>query len=50
MAKVVLVETMSHSPFLFTEPEKWNQIRAARPTSERNPWTTEDENIAQKNR
>jgi hypothetical protein len=47
MAKVVLVETMSHSPFLFTEPEKWNQIRSARPTSERNPWTTEEENLAQ---
>ena len=47
MAKIVLVETMSHSPFLFTKPEKWNEIRAARPTSERNPWTTDEENQAQ---
>ena len=47
MAKVVLVETMSHSPFLFTKPHLWNEIRSKRPTSERNPWTTEEENQAQ---
>jgi hypothetical protein len=47
MAKLVLVEAVSHTPFLFTEPEKWNVIRNARPTSERNPWTTDEENQAQ---
>ena len=47
MAKVVLVETASHTPFLFTEPMLWNEIRRQRPTSERNPWTTDEENIAQ---
>ena len=47
MAKVVLVETCSHTPFLFTEPHLWNEIRSKRPTSERNPWTTEEENAAQ---
>jgi hypothetical protein len=47
MAKLVLVEACSHTPFLFTSPEKWNVIRNARPTSEKNPWTTEEENQAQ---
>jgi hypothetical protein len=47
MAKVVLVETSSHTPFLWTDPHLWNDIREKRPTSERNPWTTLDENIAQ---
>jgi hypothetical protein len=46
MAKLVLVEACSHTPFLFTEPAKWNVIREARPTSEKNPWTTEEENQA----
>lgn len=46
MAKLVLVEACSHTPFLFTEPSKWNVIREARPTSEKNPWTTEEENQA----
>jgi len=47
MGKLVLVEACSHTPFLFTEPAKWNVIREARPTSETNPWTTEEENQAQ---
>jgi hypothetical protein len=47
MGKLVLVEACSHTPFLFTEPAKWNVIREARPTSESNPWTTEEENQAQ---
>ena len=37
MAKVVLVEACSHSPFLFLQPEQWNQVRAARPPAPRNP-------------
>jgi len=45
MAEVVLVEAMSHSPFLYTDPHLWNDIRSKRPTSESNPWLTEDENI-----
>jgi hypothetical protein len=47
MAKVVLVETCTHSPFLYTEPEQWNVIRSKRPTSDRNPWTSEEENASQ---
>ena len=47
MAKLVLVEACSHTPFLFTDPHLWNDIRTARPTSERNPWTTEEQNLAQ---
>jgi aromatic ring-opening dioxygenase catalytic subunit (LigB family) len=47
MAEIVLVETCSHSPFLFTEPHLWNEIRSKRPTSEQNPVTTEEENAAQ---
>ena len=47
MAEVVLVAACSHTPFLWTDPTRWNEIREARPTSEKNPWTTEEENIAQ---
>ena len=34
MAKVPLVLACSHSPFLYTPPEHWNQIRAKRPLRE----------------
>ena len=47
MAKIVLVETCSHTPFLRTDPMLWNEIRRLRPNSEKNPWTTDQENVKQ---
>lgn len=47
MGKIVLVETCSHTPFLWTDPLLWNDIRRARPNSEKNPWTTDEENVVQ---
>ncbi|MCI0778453.1 MAG: hypothetical protein J4N32_00400 [Chloroflexi bacterium] len=47
MAKVVLVEACSHSPFLFLQPEQWNEVRAARPPAPRNPEMSEEDNLLQ---
>ncbi len=47
MAKVVLVEACSHSPFLFLKPEQWNEVRAARPPAPRNPEMSEEDNLLQ---
>lgn len=50
MAEIVLVEACSHSPFLFLEPEQWNQVRDARPPTPHNPQLTDEENDAQHKR
>lgn len=50
MAKIVLVEACSHSPFLFLEPHQWNQVRNARPPTPHNPEMSEEENAAQHER
>ncbi len=47
MAKLVLVEACSHSPFLYTEPHLWNEIRRRRPTTANVPMLTEEENKSQ---
>jgi aromatic ring-opening dioxygenase catalytic subunit (LigB family) len=44
MAKVALVLACSHSPFLFTPPEMWEEIRARRPLSPAVPHDTAEVN------
>ena len=50
MAKVVLVEACSHSPFLFLEPHQWNMVRNARPPITSVPVMSEADNLAQHQR
>ena len=46
MAKLSLVLACSHSPFLYTAPEHWNQIRAKRPLRDDVPHDSEETNRA----
>nr|NIO10906.1 hypothetical protein [Deltaproteobacteria bacterium] len=44
MAHVSLVMACSHSPFLYTAPEKWNEIRKRRPVRGDVPLDSEEAN------
>jgi Catalytic LigB subunit of aromatic ring-opening dioxygenase len=44
MARIPLVMTTSHSPFLYTPPEYWNQIRAKRSYRDEVPYDSDDVN------
>lgn len=46
MANIISVLACSHSPFLFTPPEKWEEIRARRPLSPAVPHDTAEGNRA----
>lgn len=46
MAEVSLIMACSHSPFLYTQPEQWNEIRVRRSLRDGVPFDSLEENIA----